>query len=75
MDITIITYPNSYLNNIDIPSNIKVEVSDLYHDRFIIIDEVIYQLGTSFNEFGKKRFVINKLNSDEIRRILKNVSG
>lgn len=63
VNITIITSSNSYLNNIDIQSNISVIKNDLIHDRFIIIDEIVFMIGTSINEIGKKRFVIIKSNN------------
>ena len=61
-DITIVTSSNSYLNNIDLQDNISIMKNDIIHDRFIIIDEVVYMIGTSINEIGKKRFVIIKSN-------------
>ena len=60
--ITIITSSNSYLNNIDLQDNLSIMKNDIIHDRFIIIDEVVYMIGTSINEIGKKRFVIIKSN-------------
>jgi hypothetical protein len=69
--ITIITSSNSYLNNAEIQENISIIKNDIIHDRFIIIDDVVYMIGTSFNEIGKKRFVIiksNYLTKDKILR-------
>jgi len=60
--ITIITSSNSYLNNTELQKNISIIKNDIIHDRFIIIDEVVYMIGTSINEIGKKRFVIIKSN-------------
>ena len=62
VNVTIITSSNSYLNNIELPNNITIIKNDVIHDRFIIIDEIVYMIGTSFNEIGKKRFVIIKSN-------------
>ena len=62
VNVTIITSSNSYLNNIELPNNITIIKNDLIHDRFIIIDDEVYITGTSFNEIGKKRFVIIKSN-------------
>ena len=59
--IVIITSSNSYLNKEKINDNIHIIHNDIFHDRFIIIDDTVYNLGTSFNEIGKKRFVIIKL--------------
>ena len=58
--IAIITSSNSYLNNMELQDNISIIKNDIIHDRFIIIDEIAYIIGTSFNEIGKKRFVIIK---------------
>ena len=71
INITIITSSNSYLNNDELQKNISIIKNDIIHDRFIIIDEIVYIIGTSFNEIGKKRFVIIKtsnLTKDKILR-------
>ena len=62
VNITIITSSDSYLNNVNLQENISIIKNDIIHDRFIIIDEIVYMIGTSFNEIGKKRFVIIKSN-------------
>ncbi len=62
VNITIITSSSSYLNNTELQKNISIIKNDTIHDRFIIIDETVYMIGTSFNEIGKKRFVIIKSN-------------
>ena len=71
--ITIITSSNSYLNNVELPNNISVIKNDIIHDRFIIIDDTVYIIGTSFNEIGKKRFVIIKLNDIKKEYLLKGI--
>ena len=71
VNITIITSSASYLNNTNLQDNIAIIKNDIIHDRFIIIDETVYMIGTSFNEIGKKRFVIiksNNLTKDKILR-------
>ena len=68
--ITIITSSSSYLNNIDLQDNISIMKNDIIHDRFIIIDEVVYMIGTSINEIGKKRFVIIKTSNLTKNKIL-----
>ena len=71
VNISIITSSNSYLNNVNLQENITIIKNDIIHDRFIIIDEIVYMIGTSFNEIGKKRFVIiksNYLTKDKILR-------
>ncbi len=71
VNITIITSSNSYLNNNELQGNISIIKNDIIHDRFIIIDEIVYMIGTSFNEIGKKRFVIIKSNYLTKDKILK----
>ena len=61
VNITIYTSNNSYLNNINIKDNISIINTDLFHDRYLIIDDITYTMGTSFNSIGKKRFTITKL--------------
>jgi len=68
--INIITSSNSYLNNTELPNNISIMKNDIIHDRFIIIDEVVYMIGTSINEIGKKRFVIIKTSNLTKNKIL-----
>lgn len=59
--ITIVTSTSSYLNKEIIPNNITVIHNDIIHDRFIIIDDLVYAIGPSFNDIGKKRFFMMKL--------------
>jgi hypothetical protein len=59
--ITIITSSSSYLNKEIIPNNITIIHNDIIHDRFIIIDDLVYAIGSSFNDIGKKRFFMMKL--------------
>ena len=48
-------------------SNIKFIKSDLFHDRFIMVDKKeLYTCGTSLKDLGKKCFIISRLNSKEI---------
>lgn len=69
----IITSSSSYLNKEIIPSNIKIIHNDIIHDRFIIIDDTVYAIGTSINEIGKKRFVIIKLDYVTKEMLLKDI--
>ncbi len=59
--ITIVTSKTSYLNKEIIPDNITIIHNDIIHDRFIIIDDLAYAIGSSFNDIGKKRFFMMKL--------------
>ena len=73
VNITIITNTSSYLNNKQVPSNIKVIYSDVFHDRFIIADEMIYAIGASLNSIGKKRFGIIRIKGTSKDELLKNI--
>ena len=43
-------------------NNIKVRLSNKYHDRFIILDnKTLYHCGASFKDLGKKCFCISKI--------------
>ena len=59
----------AFLNSKDI-QNFKRQYGDVglhliktFHDRFIIIDDVVYNIGTSINSIGKGMFVMIKMNS------------
>ena len=41
--------------------NLNIKYSNLFHDRFIIIDSILYHLGASLKDLGKKCFAINKI--------------
>ena len=59
--ITIVTSSSSYLNKEIIPNNITIIHNDIIHDRFIVVDDLVYAIGSSFNDIGKKRFFMMKL--------------
>ena len=47
--------------------NVEIIKNDLFHDRFIIIDnKVLYHCGASFKELGNKCFGINKITEQEV---------
>ena len=69
--ITIITSSSSYLNKEIMPDNITVIHNNIIHDRFIIIDKNVYAMGSSFNNIGKKRFFIIRLEDITKEMILK----
>ena len=73
--ITIITSSSSYLNKEIIPDNITIQHNDIIHDRFIIIDEIVYAIGSSFNDIGKKRFFMMKLENITKEMILQEKKG
>ena len=69
--IIIVTSTSSYLNKEIIPNNITIIHNDIIHDRFIIIDDLVYAIGSSFNDIGKKRFFMIKLENVTKDMILK----
>lgn len=70
--ITIITSTASYLNKETLPNNINIVHNDNFHGRYIMIDDnLVYALDNSFNNIGKKRFVIMKLENISKEMILK----
>ena len=48
-------------------SNIEIINTNIFHDRFIIIDnKVLYHSGASFKDLGKKCFAITKILDNNI---------
>ena len=48
-------------------SNLSIPTTDIFHDRFIIIDnKVLYHSGASFKDLGKKCFAITKIDDTKI---------
>ena len=69
-----------YLTKLDINKfnkqypNLQIKYSNIFHDRFIIIDNTLYHLGASLKDLGKKCFAINKIEDNEIlERILEKI--
>jgi len=51
--------------------NLKIKYSNLFHDRFIIIDNTLFHLGASLKDLGKRCFAINKIEKlDSFNRII-----
>ena len=46
---------------------------DLLHDRFIVCDENVWYLGSSFNEFGKRATCVAKVPEADAPRIIKEI--
>ena len=54
-------------------SNIEIINTNIFHDRFIIIDnKVLYHSGASFKDLGKKCFAITKMEDNNILKELLN---
>lgn len=73
----LITKTLGLLNKMDIEkyqkqyNNLKIIFSDIFHDRFIVIDNnIIYHLGASINHAGNKIFALNKLEDIELNKLL-----
>lgn len=73
----LVTKPINSLSKIDVEkynkqyNNLKIIYSNIFHDRFIIIDNnIIYHLGASINHAGRRIFAINKLEDKELNKML-----
>ena len=54
-------------------NNLEIINTDIFHDRFIIIDnKVLYHSGASFKDLGKKCFAITKMEDNNILKELLN---
>ncbi|MBQ0137414.1 MAG: virulence RhuM family protein [Bacteroidales bacterium] len=42
-------------------AQVDVQVSKTFHDRFLIIDDVVYHVGASIKDLGKKLFAFSKM--------------
>ena len=80
IDILLVT-SSYYLTNLDIKKfnkqypNLTIKYSNIFHDRFIIIDNTLYHVGASFKDLGKKCFDINKIDEKEIlNRVLETIN-
>ncbi len=74
LQYTIITHKPSKQLNLDIKKynsqyhNLKVKISNKYHDRFLIIDDnEVYHIGASLKDLGKKVFAFSKINKEVLR--------
>ena len=57
-------------------SKLAVRYNELFHDRFLIIDnKELYLIGASLKDLGRKCFAFTKLDAGEIRRIKKMAFG
>ena len=71
VDVLLVT-SSYYLTNLDIDKfnkqypKLTIKYSNIFHDRFIIIDRTLYHVGASFKDLGKKCFAINKIEDKKI---------
>ena len=73
--ITIYIYPSSPITNKEISlfqqnHNLNIIRTNKYHDRFIVIDDELYNVGSSIKDIGKKISHISKLESIDIDNLL-----
>ena len=48
-------------------NNLTIITTDIFHDRFIMIDKkILYHCGASFKDLGKKCFCISKIEDEQI---------
>ena len=78
LPITIYTGNSAHISNQDIDKfsinhNLTIIRTNIIHDRFLIIDNDIYSIGSSIKDVGKKRFVMVKLESINKNDLLKNI--
>ena len=76
--ITIYTFPSADITKQDISKfqinhNLTLIRTNIVHDRFLIIDDDIYSIGSSIKDVGKKRFIMTKITTISKDNILKNL--
>lgn len=72
VDVKIYTYASASITNNDIVNfnaqypTLTVEKTQIFHDRFIILDgKTVYHIGASLKDAGKKCFAISLLEDTE----------
>ena len=75
VDITIYIASHTPISNLEISlfqnsHNLNVIGTNNYHDRFIVIDDELYTVGSSIKDIGKKISQITKLESISINELL-----
>ena len=78
VSITIYSLPSANITKQDIYKfqinhNLTVIRTNVIHDRFLIIDDDIYSIGSSIKDVGKKRFVMTKIVTISKIDLLKNL--
>ena len=54
-------------------NNLKIKYDNTFHDRYLIIDKkAVYHLGASINHAGSKTFSVNKIEEEDIIKLLVN---
>ena len=79
VEVELIT-SSHYLTKLDIEKfnmqyNLKIKYTNIFHDRFIIIDDNLYHVGASLKDLGKKYFGINKIeDKDYLKKIMEKIN-
>ena len=76
--VSMFTSSRTKLSQLDIDlfndkyGDLSVTINDSYHDRYLIIDDLIfYHLGASINYLGKKLSQITKIEDEDIKNLLR----
>lgn len=71
--VTIYTFPSAQLSTHDINTfnaqypTLQVKKTSVFHDRFLILDNaIVYLIGASFKDAGKKCFGVSLLNEQDV---------
>ena len=56
-------------------SPIKVRTYKKAHDRFLIIDDIVYHIGASFKDLGKKLFAFSKMEAISADELIKHLNN
>ena len=77
VEVVILTSNKCNIQNIDIQKfnkqypTLKVARTNKFHDRFIILDEKeLYHIGASIKDLGKKCFAINRIENNDITKVI-----
>ena len=77
VEVVIITKKNNLLTKQDLFKynkqyhNLKVYFSNIFHDRYFVIDdEIVYHCGTSINRIGYRTFSINLVSDADVANML-----
>ena len=79
VEVQLIT-SSHYLTKLDIEKfnsqyKLKIKYTNIFHDRFIIIDDALYHVGASLKDLGRKCFGINKIeDKDYLDKIMEKIS-
>ena len=79
VEVELIT-SSHYLTKLDIEKfnsqyKLNIKYTNIFHDRFIIIDDTLYHVGASLKDLGKKCFGINKIeDKDYLKKIMEKIN-